>query len=128
MIRDTKKIRQLYLKSFQFRLDFISLLPFDHFFHLIFGKSYVYLRFNRLLRKERVQKFLEQTETRSGFPNAFRVGVVVWYIAVIIHWNACLYFFISEIIGLGTDAWVYGKLNTQSLPMYVYSFLKNYKQ
>lgn len=59
---------------------------------------------------------MEQTETRSALPNAFRVGVVVWYIAIIIHWNACLYFMISESIGLGSDGWVYGKLNGQSLP------------
>jgi hypothetical protein len=43
---------------------------------------------NRLLRKDRIQRFMEQTETRTSMPNAFRVGVVVWYIAVIIHWNA----------------------------------------
>lgn len=49
-------------------------------------------------------------------PNAFRVMVVVWYIIIIIHWNGCLYFWISEFIGLGTDGWVYGYQNKQSLP------------
>lgn len=60
---------------------------------------------------------MEQTETRSSLPNAFRIGVVVWYIAIIIHWNACFYFLISETIGLGSDGWVYGALNSQSLPL-----------
>lgn len=52
-------------------------------------------------------------------PNAFRVCCVVLYIVVIIHWNACFYFLISELIGLGTDSWVYGEQNKQSLPEFV---------
>ena len=68
------------------------------------------------MKRERLIRFMEHTETRTSFPNAFRVGSVVWYIAVIIHWNACFYFLISEAIGLGSDTWVYGLRNTQSLP------------
>lgn len=116
LICDLKKIQKLYLKSPRFRLDLLSIAPFDLILIIILKKHYCFLRFNRLLRKERVEKFLEQTETRSTYPNIFRVSVVVWYIVVIIHWNACLYFLISEIIGLGTDGWVYGQNNTQSLP------------
>ena len=50
---------------------------------------------------------------------------------MIIHWNACFYFLISESIGLGSDQWVYGIQNKQSLPegvkdtltrRYIYSF------
>ncbi|KAI1724650.1 cyclic nucleotide-binding domain-containing protein [Ditylenchus destructor] len=131
LIRDVKKIRSLYTKNRQFKIDVASLLPLDYLLSVFFLKRPPALRFNRLLRKERIQKFMEQTETRSSLPNAFRVGVVVWYIAVIIHWNACLYFMISESIGLGSDAWVYGELNRQSLPegvndtltrRYIYSF------
>uniref|UniRef100_A0A915DP61 Cyclic nucleotide-binding domain-containing protein n=1 Tax=Ditylenchus dipsaci TaxID=166011 RepID=A0A915DP61_9BILA len=131
LIRDIKKTRSLYFTKPQFKMDLASILPLDYVFSLIFFKRHSALRFNRLLRQERIQKFMEQTETRSSFPNAFRVGVVVWYIAVIIHWNACFYFWISEWIGLGSDAWVYGERNTQSLPdgvndtltrRYIYSF------
>lgn len=52
-------------------------------------------------------------------PNVFRVSSVVWYIAIIIHWNACFYFFLSESVGIGDDTWVYGIKNIQSLPPYV---------
>lgn len=49
-------------------------------------------------------------------PNAFRLFCVIANIIVIIHWNACVYFCISELIGIGSDSWVYGPLNKQSLP------------
>ncbi|CAD5221594.1 unnamed protein product [Bursaphelenchus xylophilus] len=130
LVRDVKRIRTLYFNSLQFKIDIFSCLPLDYMTTFIFKRSTV-LRFNRLLKRERLVKFMEHTETRSSFPNAFRVGAVVWYIAVIIHWNACFYFLISETIGLGSDNWVYGVQNKQSLPdgiddslarRYIYSF------
>uniref|UniRef100_A0A915M8L4 Cyclic nucleotide-binding domain-containing protein n=1 Tax=Meloidogyne javanica TaxID=6303 RepID=A0A915M8L4_MELJA len=123
LVRDCAKIRSLYLRSRQFLVDIASLFPIDHFCLIILWRSFPIFRLNRLLKNERIQRFMEQTETRTSMPNAFRVGVVVWYIAVIIHWNAC--------IGLGTDPWVYGAQNKQSLPdgindtltrRYIYSF------
>nr|CAD2200681.1 unnamed protein product [Meloidogyne enterolobii] len=131
LVRDCAKIRSLYLRSRQFLVDIASLFPIDHFCLIILWRSFPIFRLNRLLKNERIQRFMEQTETRTSMPNAFRVGVVVWYIAVIIHWNACFYFLISESIGLGTDPWVYGAQNKQSLPdgindtltrRYIYSF------
>lgn len=132
LVRDVKRIKELYYKSRQFRLDLLSILPLDYLTMFILHRPALF-RFNRLLKRERLIKFMEHTETRSSFPNAFRVGSVVWYIAVIvsfllftylhqynvcvqIHWNACFYFLISETIGLGSDTWVYGIRNTQSLP------------
>ncbi|XP_052121786.1 cyclic nucleotide-gated cation channel subunit A [Frankliniella occidentalis] len=55
---------------------------------------------------------------------------VVLAILVLIHWNACLYFWISYIIGFGTDSWVYNLKNTTALDdknntlsrQYIYSF------
>uniref|UniRef100_A0A914GYN5 Cyclic nucleotide-binding domain-containing protein n=1 Tax=Globodera rostochiensis TaxID=31243 RepID=A0A914GYN5_GLORO len=130
LVRDSRKIRSLYVQSRQFVVDSASLLPLDFLVAFMWSHQPI-LRLNRLLRRERIQRFMEQTETRTAMPNAFRVGVVVWYIAVIIHWNACFYFMISEHIGLGSDPWVYGKNNKQSLPdgindtltrRYIYSF------
>lgn len=55
---------------------------------------------------------------RISTPNAFRVSCVIFYILILIHWNACAYFFVSDVIGIGTDSWVYGQLNKQSLSEY----------
>ncbi len=54
--------------------------------------------------------FFDRTESRTNYPNMFRVFILVLYITLIIHWNACIYYFISERIGFGTDTWVYPSL------------------
>uniref|UniRef100_A0A0N5AE13 Cyclic nucleotide-binding domain-containing protein n=1 Tax=Syphacia muris TaxID=451379 RepID=A0A0N5AE13_9BILA len=129
LVRDIKRIRKSYLKSRQIRIDIISVLPFDLLVRPI--RSCPYIRFTRLARYSRFADFIGRTETRTTFPNAFRVCCVVFYIVVIIHWNGCIYFCISEWIGLNSDSWVYGSKNIQSLPegiedtlgrRYVYSF------
>uniref|UniRef100_A0A915PEP8 Cyclic nucleotide-binding domain-containing protein n=1 Tax=Setaria digitata TaxID=48799 RepID=A0A915PEP8_9BILA len=131
LVRDISRITKLYLKSLQFKMDIISVLPLDLILSLILFRPVPFIRFNRIIRYPRFSDFVDRTETRSSMPNAFRVFCVIANIVVIIHWNACIYFFISQMIGLGTDGWVYGTLNKQSLPdgvkdtlarRYIYSF------
>ncbi|VDN53011.1 unnamed protein product [Dracunculus medinensis] len=131
LVQDIPKIRKLYFKSNQFKMDLISIAPLDHIVSIISLRPFPILRFNRIIRYPRFADFIERTETRSKAPNAFRVLCVVLNIIIIIHWNACIYFCISEMIGIGSDGWVYGPLNKQSLPdgvedtllrRYVYSF------
>ncbi|XGW15892.1 hypothetical protein V3C99_001386 [Haemonchus contortus] len=135
VVRDIDKIKKQYFESKQFKYDIISIIPLDYVlgwpWPFQWFRPFPIVRLNRLLRIDRVQDCMERTETRSSMPNAFRVLCVVWYIIVIIHWNACFYFWISEMIGLGSDGWVYGALNRQSLPenvkdtllrRYIYSF------
>uniref|UniRef100_A0A914Y596 Cyclic nucleotide-binding domain-containing protein n=1 Tax=Panagrolaimus superbus TaxID=310955 RepID=A0A914Y596_9BILA len=133
LVRDVGRTTKAYIKSTQFRLDICSFFPVDLILMIIFRRPQPIYRMNRLLRRDRIQKFMEQTETRSSMPNIFRVAAVVWYICVIIHWNACFYFLISESVGLGSDSWVYGSKNIQSMPpgvsvsdtlarRYIYSF------
>ncbi|XP_014815627.1 PREDICTED: cyclic nucleotide-gated cation channel alpha-3 isoform X1 [Calidris pugnax] len=106
LVRDEKKLRDHYTKTTQFRLDVLSLLPTD-LAYLKIGLNYPELRFNRLLRIARLFEFFDRTETRTNYPNIFRIGNLVLYILIIIHWNACIYFAISKLIGFGTDSWVY---------------------
>lgn len=51
---------------------------------------------------------------------------LVLYILIIIHWNACIYFAISNALGFGVDKWVYPNVSIpiyQPLPRkYIYSF------
>lgn len=94
------------MKTRQFRLDIISLIPTDIVFIKI-GVHNPEWRFNRLFRLSRLFEFFDRTETRTNFPNIFRIANLVLYIIIIIHWNACLYFAISKVLGFGTDTWVY---------------------
>ncbi|XP_071516535.1 cyclic nucleotide-gated cation channel subunit A [Panulirus ornatus] len=132
MVKDPTKLRKNYIKSWGFRLDLVSIFPTDLLYlattthcdkHV---PCPVLVRINRLIRIPRMGEFFDKTETRTNFPNAFRICKVVLYILVIIHWNACFYFAISYAIGFGTDGWVYKNItigrNGTFSHQYIYSF------
>ncbi|EHH53658.1 hypothetical protein EGM_14338 [Macaca fascicularis] len=75
------------------------------------GWNYPEIRLNRLLRISRMFEFFQRTETRTNYPNIFRISNLVMYIVIIIHWNACVYYSISKAIGFGNDTWVYPDTN-----------------
>uniref|UniRef100_A0A3B5PR21 Cyclic nucleotide gated channel subunit alpha 2 n=1 Tax=Xiphophorus maculatus TaxID=8083 RepID=A0A3B5PR21_XIPMA len=107
LVKDVRRLRETYIRTLQCTLDICSILPTD-LLYLIAGMSYTpLLRFNRLLRMSRLFEFFERTETRTSYPNAFRICKLVLYILVIIHWNACVYYSFSKVLGLGSDSWVY---------------------
>lgn len=132
MVVNYNKLRKNYMKSVQFKLDFISILPTD-LLYLYTGISCyiqvpcpVLVRLNRLTKFPRMLNFFDRTETRTNFPNVFRILKVVFYILIIIHWNACFYFAMSYSIGFGTDNWVYRNIsvgrNKSLARQYIYSF------
>ncbi|XP_069613916.1 cyclic nucleotide-gated channel alpha-3 isoform X1 [Ranitomeya imitator] len=110
LVKDTKKLNEFYTKTMQFKFDMLSLLPTDLAYFKV-GFIYPELRFNRLLRFARMFEFFDRTETRTNYPNMFRIGILVLYILIIIHWNACIYFAISKAIGFGNDTWVYPNIS-----------------
>lgn len=116
-VKDLTKLRHNYFSSIHFKLDILSLLPTD-IAYLAFTTDChnklpcpVLWRLNRLFRVTRMTEFFQKTESRTNFPNAFRIGRVIFYILIIIHWNACFYFGISYAIGFGTDNWVYREIS-----------------
>ncbi|XP_028902592.2 cyclic nucleotide-gated cation channel alpha-3 [Ornithorhynchus anatinus] len=114
LVREPERLRRRYTGSRQFKLDVLSLLPTD-LAYVRLGMNFPELRFNRLLKAARLFEFFDRTETRTDYPNGFRIGILVLYILVIVHWNACVYFAISKLIGFGTDSWVYPNV---SVPEY----------
>ncbi|XP_061833570.1 cyclic nucleotide-gated channel cone photoreceptor subunit alpha isoform X3 [Nerophis lumbriciformis] len=110
LVKDGKKLRNKYRTTSQFKYDMISMIPTDLLF-LKFGYNNPEFRFNRLCKISRLFEFFERTETRTSFPNMFRISNLVLYILVIIHWNACMFFAISKTIGFGSDTWVYPNIS-----------------
>uniref|UniRef100_A0A8C4AW99 Cyclic nucleotide-binding domain-containing protein n=1 Tax=Denticeps clupeoides TaxID=299321 RepID=A0A8C4AW99_9TELE len=106
LVKDEQKLRDRYVKSIQFKLDLVSMIPTDVFF-FYFGMNYPEIRMNKLFRVNRMFEFFQRTETRTNFPNVFRISNLVMYIVIIIHWNACLYYSFSKAIGFGADTFVY---------------------
>ncbi|XP_037088099.1 cyclic nucleotide-gated cation channel subunit A-like [Pollicipes pollicipes] len=132
VVRDARKLHRNYIHSVHFVLDIISVLPTDLLYLYLGTECYYFVpcpcivRINRVLRYPRMSEYFDRTETRTAFPNAFRISKVVLYILVLIHWNACLYFALSYAIGFGTDQWVYRNitpgLNGTLMHQYIYSF------
>lgn len=106
LVKDAKILKEKYMKTQQFKLDILSMIPTD-IVYLYIGIDNPEWRFNRLFKLPRLFEFFDRTETRTNFPNIFRIGNLVLYIIIIIHWNGCLYFAISKILGFGSDTWVY---------------------
>uniref|UniRef100_A0A1I8GS89 Cyclic nucleotide-binding domain-containing protein n=1 Tax=Macrostomum lignano TaxID=282301 RepID=A0A1I8GS89_9PLAT len=107
-VTDPHRLLRRYLSQPSTKLDVLSSLPTDLLYlSPSVTTAGVWVRFNRLLKVRRVLEFFDRTETRTSWPNLFRVLQLVLYILVIIHWNACLFFAISKALGLGSDAWVY---------------------
>ena len=94
LVSDSKKLAKRYVKTFVFPCDVLSVLPTD-LLYCYFGLDAVSVRFNRLLRLPRLNEFFYHTESRTNYPNSFRIGHLVLYILVIIHWNGCFYFLVS---------------------------------
>lgn len=112
LVKDSKKLWEHYKNTPQFKCDLISMMPTD-LLMLQFGIDSPELRFNRLFKMARLFEFFYWTETRTNFPNIFRICNLVLYILIIIHWNACIFFAISKTLGFGTDNWVYPNISNR---------------
>lgn len=102
-----KKLALHYVKSSNFIVDFISILPTDLLYFAL-GSDEPWVRLNRIVRLRRLNEFSDRTETRTSWPNAFRIFKMGLEIFILFHWNACVFFEISKWYGLNTDAWVFG--------------------
>ena len=129
MQKDVEKMRRHYLHTSAFYMDAAAIVPLDIVF--IFIGHEPAIRMNRLIKYHRFWIFMDRTESRTSFPNLFRLASLMQFILVIIHWNACIYFIVSREIGFGTDTWVYPGIygqtnltgNSKSLTRkYIYSF------
>ena len=96
-------IASRYVRTWSFLLDLASLVPTDAAYVQL-GPHIPTLRLNRFLRVPRLFEAFDRTETRTAYPNAFRIAKLMIYIFVVIHWNSCLYFALSRYLGFGRDA------------------------
>jgi cyclic nucleotide gated channel alpha 3 len=117
LCKSLDEIGQLYIRSKSSKIDLLSIIPTD-FLTLalpnIYQRFLPALRLNRLLKVFRFKEFLSISETQTKFPNVFRMFSLIMNILLLIHWNACIYFLISYIIGFGSDNWVYPQLTTEN--------------
>lgn len=115
------------MSSWMVKMDIISLLPTDLFYFIVgvscpdsFIPCPVIFRLNRLFKIHRMFEFFDRTETRTPFPNTFRILKLVLIILIVIHWNGCLYFAVSYAVGFGSDRFVYNNTLDSLSHQYIY--------
>ncbi|VDN03694.1 unnamed protein product [Thelazia callipaeda] len=106
-------------RSYNFWLDIGSIFPFD--FILLYRGDISLIRLNRLLKSYRFTYFIDRTEIRTSWPNAFKIFVLIMTCIVLFHWNAAAYFLISVISGIQSedpDVWqfTYTKIADPVIP------------
>ena len=105
---DPQKLCEHYMRTWTFNLDALAALPLDWLFIITtWQQPPATFHVFKLLKVYRLFKFSERTESHSQYPNACRVLFLLHNLGVLIHWNACAYFLLSNWIGLGSDEWVY---------------------
>lgn len=113
LVKDVKLLRKNYLNGSSKIVDFLSIFPTDFAYFMLSSTCHeqipcpVVVRLNRIFRIYRMFEFFDKTETRTSFPNAFRISKIILNLLILIHWDACFYFVVSFYVGFETDVWVY---------------------
>ncbi|XP_010285305.1 PREDICTED: cyclic nucleotide-gated cation channel beta-1, partial [Phaethon lepturus] len=110
IITDRVEMKKFYHSSVKFRLDVISVLPFE-LLYFLFGFNPAF-RANRLLKHNTFFEFNDRLEAILDKAYIYRVIRTTGYLLFILHINACVYYWASAYEGLGSTRWVYdGKGN-----------------
>ncbi|XP_058057764.1 uncharacterized protein LOC131208868 [Anopheles bellator] len=104
MVYDSKKLAGHYLRSRAFLLDLAALIPLD-ILQIRLG-SQPMLRFPRFFKVYRAVKYYYIVESRTVWPNLWRVVNLIHILLILAHWFGCFYFLLSEAEGFQGD-WVY---------------------
>ncbi|XP_055328748.1 cGMP-gated cation channel alpha-1-like isoform X2 [Paramacrobiotus metropolitanus] len=105
---EPRKLIVNWISSTEGKLDIICLVPFDFvFIYTGIKQPFPALRFNRFLKYGRVSDFLKATEARSSKPDIARLVAVLFQFVLLMHLNACLYYFLSEMVGIESSEYVY---------------------
>ncbi|XP_076748849.1 uncharacterized protein LOC143422238 isoform X3 [Xylocopa sonorina] len=104
MVYNSKKLAGHYLKSKSFVLDLLALLPLD-LLQVNLGSNPM-LRFPRFLKIYRVYNYYYMVESRTVYPNLWRVFNLIHILLILAHWFGCFYYLLSEAEGFQGD-WVY---------------------
>ena len=86
-VRNHRVLSRKYFQSRQFFVrDVLSILPLDVFYIIPRFRFVPILRCNRFLRIQRLLEFQDLTESRTRFPNAFRIFCLICLTLILIHW------------------------------------------
>ncbi|XP_063628557.1 uncharacterized protein LOC134800041 [Cydia splendana] len=104
MVYDSKKLAKHYLTSRSFLLDIASLTPLD-LLQIKIGVNPI-IRFPRFFKVYRAVSCYYIVESRTVYPNFWRVINLIHILLILAHWFGCFYFLLSEAEGFQGD-WAY---------------------
>ncbi|KAL1129877.1 hypothetical protein AAG570_012821 [Ranatra chinensis] len=104
VVYDSKKLAGRYLRSRAFLLDIAALFPLD-LLRFNIGAEPI-LRFPRFFKVYRVYDYYYIVESRTVYPNVWRVVNLIHILLILAHWFGCFYYLLSEAEGFQGD-WVY---------------------
>ncbi|XP_058823653.1 uncharacterized protein LOC131684641 isoform X4 [Topomyia yanbarensis] len=104
MVYDSRKLAGHYLHSSDFLLDLATLVPLD-ILQIRLGTQPL-LRFPRFFKVYRAIKYYYIVESRTVWPNLWRVINLIHILLILAHWFGCFYYLLSEAEGFQGD-WVY---------------------
>ena len=120
-VDDLKRMAMAYLKSYQFALDSVSVLPLDLLYFAI-GTTPT-LRLLRILKYYKTFGSQKTILALTTHPNVLRTIIFLHIMLIMMHWNACFYFIISKYEGFGVNSWVYPNFDGKTqLLSYQYAF------
>ncbi|OWA53501.1 Cyclic nucleotide-gated cation channel alpha-3 [Hypsibius exemplaris] len=115
---ETLKIRQYYMSTTLFYVDCLCLLPLD-FLYLSLGFNSA-LRGFRLVKIYRFWNFLDRSERHTNYPNVFRSAVLIHYLLMLFHWNACIFYLLSSHFEFRSD-WARTEDQSDTVRHYMHS-------
>ncbi|XP_051468588.1 cyclic nucleotide-gated cation channel beta-3 [Apus apus] len=119
IITDKVEMKKFYHSTVKFRLDLISILPFE-VLAIFFGFNPAF-RANRILKHNSFFEFNDRLEAIMDKAYIYRVIRTTGYLLFILHINACLYYWASDYEGLGSTRWVYDGQGNMYLRCYYWA-------
>ncbi|XP_022652180.1 uncharacterized protein LOC111246593 isoform X4 [Varroa destructor] len=104
MVCDASKLAGHYLRSRSFLMDIVALTPLD-LLQLRFGFAPL-LRFPRFIKVYRCYRFYYMVESRTIYPNLWRVANLIHILLLLSHWFGCFHYILSEFEDF-RGAWAY---------------------
>ncbi|XP_067143879.1 cyclic nucleotide-gated channel beta-3-like isoform X3 [Centruroides vittatus] len=104
-VDDPVMTRKHYFKKSMFKMDLLSLLPFD-LLYLKYGTKPL-LRMPRILKLQTFWEFFNRVDAVAKSPYVIRIIRTLIYMMYLIHLNACAYYAMSSWEGIGSNSWVF---------------------
>ncbi|XP_044280264.1 cyclic nucleotide-gated cation channel beta-3 [Varanus komodoensis] len=119
IITDRVEMKKFYRSTLKFRLDVLSIIPFD-VLYVVFGFNAVF-RANKVVKHLTFFEFNDRLEAIMDKAYIYRVIRTTGYLLFILHVNACIYYWASTYEGLGSTRWVYDGQGNMYLRCYYWA-------